>query len=190
MSVLDDILAMLSEEELARQVYVPHDMARQSYQLEKGTVSNHDEFRYIIADYYKHHFAQTVSGQPAMPDDMAEGNAREILEKVYANEGGVAAALDYSKTGERGGLRRVLDAIAEHMKRDLEKKYIWRVHDTFIDPLDKPQQIELVREYFNKFRAYLPAHVLNTDPAYYARNWEELLEQHREIMKHIRARMH
>jgi hypothetical protein len=114
MAVIDSLLVALDERQIAQRIGLRHDEARMRYQLRRNTVANFDEFSDIIADYYNHHFTKCVSGGGSLLRSEAAGRAKEALEKEYRRrDGDIVTAFNDAHDGTNGGLRVVLDLLAE-----------------------------------------------------------------------------
>ena len=88
MGSLISILNKLDERSIAKNIGIPHDEARMNYQLSSNTVSDIDEFREIIGDYYNYHFTTCVSHGGTLTSIEAQGRAKEILENIDRNRVG------------------------------------------------------------------------------------------------------
>ena len=107
---LPSLLDELDELVIARRVEQKHHEAREAYKLTRNTVRDMDEFRWIIGDYYRHHFKHCVAPSADLPRIEATGMAENILEDYYRRQGQtIMAAFRNAQDGVEGGLRGVLD---------------------------------------------------------------------------------
>ena len=119
MSAIVDILQALDERKIAREVGISHDEARMRYPLRSNTVDNMTEFFAIIGDYFNYHTGQCVSHGGTMSQAEARSQAKEALEREYRRRrGNIISAYNDVHEGTNGGLRVVLDTIAESMKAE------------------------------------------------------------------------
>ena len=125
MSSLDNLIATIDELAIARNVGIPHDEARMRYSLSRNTVGSFDEFADVIADYYNHHLSECVAHGGFLSRTEAAGRAKEILEQEYRRQGGnMITAFNDANAATNGGLRVVLDRIAEFLKTESVERYI------------------------------------------------------------------
>jgi hypothetical protein len=179
MGSLDAIMRQLDEREIARQVGLPHDEARMAYALRKNTVNNFSEFTQIIGDYYSYHFVTCVSGGGALPRAEAEGRAKEILEKKYHERGStLQGAYADAQEGTNGGLRNILDLIAEQMKYEAVERYIRKVLDDQIDPTSWEDKVSIVRQFIARCGADLAPSIDARNPERYAKDYTELIRSY------------
>ncbi len=185
---LDEILALLDEENIARAVSIKHDTVREKYTLEKSTVANYEEFLVEITKYYGHHFRKTIA-DAKLPVEIATQNALEIVTQAYASQGGLEAAYKNANIGTSGGLRAVIDSIYEALKREQEEKYINHVLTTQVNPLDWNEKTTLMRQYLTKFGRYLPAGTKARSPEQLANNYSDLIKLHIKVVGAMRSRL-
>lgn len=134
MGSLDWILEQLDERIVAERIAIPHDEARASFSTGKNTVDSIEEFDDVIGRYYSHHFTECVSSGGWLSDTDAQGEAKEILERRYGKRGkGYMAALADAQHGTNGGLRYVLDVLADELKRQAVERHI----RTYYSPLGR-----------------------------------------------------
>ena len=124
MSTIDSLCDALDEVEIARNVGIAHDETRAAYGLSKNTVSSFDEFNNRIAEYYSYHIGRCVVQGGRIANFEAAGRASEILEREYRRHGGnLMAAYKDANDGTNGGMRIILDVIAEQLKEESETKH-------------------------------------------------------------------
>jgi len=133
MGSIESLLAEVDELALARNVAIPHDEARMNYSPGRNTVGSFDEFTDLIADYYNYHIGQCVIHGGFLSRTEAAGKVKKILEQEYRRQGGnTITAYNDAHDGTNGGLRVVLDRIAEHLKAESVELYIRDAFDRYI----------------------------------------------------------
>jgi len=179
MALIDSMLAALDEREIARQVGLRHDEARMQYPLHRNTVDSFDEFTNVISDYYNHHFTASVSNGGALPRSEAAGRAKEILDREYRRrEGDIVSAFNDACDGTNGGLRVVLDTIAEALKAESVERYIRDVFDRHVAPNSWETKVEIIRQFIPQCGAYLASSIRADQPERYAQNYHELIRSY------------
>jgi hypothetical protein len=176
MGSLENLLAALDDQVIARKVAIVHDEARMQYAPKKTTVSDFTEFTDIIADYYNYHFSRCVVRGGTMSRREAAGRAKEILEEEYRRQrGNINQAYNDAHDGTNGGLRIVLDRIADRLKAESVERYTRDAFDRYVDPTRWKEKVEIVRQFMIKFNSVLPSHIRREQPERYAQNFEELI---------------
>jgi hypothetical protein len=120
---------------------------------------------------------------------MAFATAEEALVRAYRERNGdYLTAISDALKGTNGGVRGILDAITEVIKRDNVEKYINYV---FTDYVDYPVVIQTLCEFFAAHGHELPSVVDTRNPERYVRYFKKLMrsfaEGRNDIIMHLEA---
>jgi len=175
---ISNVLGSLDERYIARNVGLRHDEARMRYPLNRNTVTDFDEFSRIIGDYYNRHFQYVSNGGVMSPVD-AMGRAKDILEQAYRRRSSdIVGAFNDAHDGTNGGLRVVLDTIAEAMKVEFVERYIRDVFDRHVAPNSWENKVEIIRQFILQCGANLSSSIQAHQPERYAQNFQELIRSY------------
>jgi len=184
MSILSNVLQQLDKHHIAEHIAKKHDEARNYYALRTIKATNFKEFMRLIADYYNYHYINCFSsGKGRIPEEIAYGRAREIIESEYLRRD-----LDWSHAvadamhGTNGGLRRLVDIISESLKQQAVEGYLQYVLAQNIDHIDFDEKLIVVRELISRIgedSAYIDA----KNPERYVGNLDELIRAYVESLK-------
>lgn len=170
------LLSELDEREIAQRVGLPHDEARMRFPLHANTILDFDEFTRVIADYYDYHFTSCISGGGHLSLSEAAGRAKEILEKEYRRrQGDIVSAFNDAHDGTNGGMRVVLDTVAEGLKSDSVERYIRDAFDRHVAPNSWEDKVEIIRQFIAYCGPTLSSSVRADQPERYANNYQELI---------------
>lgn len=183
------LLDELSEKAITTQVALRHDEARASYTLQANQVENFDEFNEIIADYYSHHFARAVAPGAEFPVHEAASRAKAALVQVYHGRGGTRAAYADAHNGANEGLRRVLDVIANSLKREAIENYVRDVFDRHVSPMQWERKVELIQDFFRIRGRTLGDRLDVNHPEHYATDFEEIIREYTESLFALHRRI-
>jgi len=185
MAAIDNLLTALSERQITRQVALGHDEARMNYHLHSNIVANFDEFGDILADYYNQHFTRCVSGGGSLSSAEAAGRAKELLEREYRrrNNGDIVTAFNDAHDGTNGGMRVVLDKLAEAIKAESVERYIREVFDRYVAPNAWDDKVEIIRQFISSCGSYLASSIRTDQPERYAQNFQELIRSYVESLQ-------
>ena len=184
MTTVESLLNALDETTIAQREGVRHDQARISYHLQSNTVATFDEFSEIIGDYYNHHHTTCVSNGGRLSTSEAEGRAKEIIEQQYRRRNGdIVTAFNDAHDGTNGGLRAVLDMIAETLKAESVERYIRDVFDRQVAPNAWEDKVELIRQFIRQCGANLSSSIRADQPERYAHNYSELIRSYVESLQ-------
>ena len=184
MSSLNSLLAALDELAIARDVGIPHDEARMRYSLARNTVGSFEEFADLIGDYYNYHVSQCLVHGGLLSRIEATGRAKEILEQEYRRQGGnMITAYNDAHGGTNGGLRVVLDRIAEQLKAESVERHIRAAFDKYVVPNSWEQKVDIMRQFISHFGHHLSSTIRVDQPERYAANYEELIRAYVESLR-------
>ena len=173
------LLAELDERTTATRIGIPHDEARTRYPLGSNTVRSFDEFSWIIADYYNTHFTAVVSYGGKLPASEAASRAKELLEQEYRRRGGdIVMAYNDAHDGTNGGMRVVLDTIAEGLKAESLERYIRDAFDRYVSPNSWEQKVEIIRQFIACCGVHLGSSIRPDQLERYAQNYQELIRSY------------
>jgi hypothetical protein len=174
----------MDERTIASDVGIPHDEARMNYSLDKNTVENFEEFTNLIADYHNYHVSQCVVHGGYLSRTEAAGRAKEILEQEYRRQGGnIITAFNDAHEGTNGGLRIILDKIAEQLKAESVERYIRDAFDRYVEPTSWEQKVDIMRQFIAMFGRQLTSSIRADQPERYAQNYEELIRAYVESLR-------
>ena len=184
MAAIDNLLSDLDERVMARRIGLRHDEARMRYPLHCNTVDSFDEFSTVITDYYNRHFC-AVSNGGSLPRADAAGRAKEIIEKEYRrrHNGDIVAAFNDARDGTNGGMRVVLDTVAEGLKTEFVERYIRDVFDRHVAPNAWEDKVEIIRQFIRQCGANLSSSIRADQPERYAQNYQELIRSYVESLQ-------
>jgi hypothetical protein len=184
MSSIDSLCAELDEVAIAGNAGNAHDNARAAYSLKKNTVSSFDEFNDRIVDYYSYHIGQCVVPGGRIAPYEAAGRASEILEREYKRQGGnLMSAYKDANDGTNGGLRIILDIIADHLKEESVERYIRFAFNQHVDPTSWPQKVEIISQFIGRYGHILGPSIDAAHPERYAQNYDELIRAFMDALK-------
>ncbi len=184
MATVDNLLAALDERQIAQRVGLPHDEARMRFSLQSNTVDDFDEFTDLIADYYSHHFTECISEGGSLPRTESAGRAKEILEREYRRRNGdLVTAYNDAHDGTNGGLRAILDRIAEAIKVESVERYIRDVFDRHVAPNAWDEKVEIIRQFLSRNGAQLASSVEEDQPERYAQNYQQLIRSYVDALR-------
>jgi hypothetical protein len=179
MASVNTLLAELDERTIAQRVGIPHDEARMRYPLGSNTVESFDAFDRVITDYYNHHFTACVSRGGHLSSSEASSRAKELLEREYRRKGGdIVMAYNDGHDGTNGGMRFVLDTIAEGLKAESVSRYIREVFDRHVAPNSWEDKVEIIRQFMARCGVHLASSIRTDQPERYASNFQELIHSY------------
>jgi hypothetical protein len=135
---VDQILGLLDQTQINRTVLQQHDVARETFRLPTMIVRDHQEFKYLLTAYVEHHRQAVGEGTPTSAAGF--GEAKRILDRAFNEDqyqDGYAHALQMALDGSNGGMRAVLNMIADTLKQRALADYLDHVYYHHINVLSK-----------------------------------------------------
>jgi len=182
----DTILLLLEQRHLNQHVLQAHDVAREAFLLPTMQVRDHREFNYLCQTYVQHHVAHV--GQGRLSDPAAFGEAKEILNRAFGQDRfqeGYAAALQIALDGSEGGMRRILNELANALKQRALEQYFDHVYHEHINVLSKADNLALSRAFYERFGPILKRFGMDVDEHTFAWNTRAALEYHRQMIEQL-----
>ena len=176
MDLLHNLISSIDEQALTRKIGIPHDEVRMRYSLKRNTVDSYQEFTSIIADYYNYHMSQCVIHGGSLSRTEASGRAKEILEQEYKREGGdLNTAYNDAHDGTNGGLRVIIDKIANKIKELAIDRYMRETFDFFVEPISWEQKVEIMRQFIARYGEQFSSSINPNQPERYAQSYHDLI---------------
>jgi hypothetical protein len=156
MGSLQQLISAINEVALAQNVGNYHDEVRGGYSLGKNTVESFEEFTEVIADYYNFHFTRCVSHGGSLSRTEAAGRAKKLLTQQYRRQGGdIISAYNDAHDGTNGGLRIILDIIADLLKAESVELYIMDQFERYVTPNSWEMKVDIISQLIEQLGPYL-----------------------------------
>lgn len=179
MAAINSLMAELDERTIASRIGIVHDEVRMRYHLSSNTVGSFNEFSGIITDYYNYHYTSCVSRGGRLPASEAYGRAKELLEREYRKRNGdIVTAFNNAHDGTNGGMRDVLDTIADGLKAEVIERYITDIFDRYITPSSWEDKVEIIRQFISYCGSMLASSVVASQPQRYAHDYSGLIRSY------------
>ena len=181
MGTITSLMSDLDERTIAKRIGIAHDEARLNFRVPSNTVKTFDQFSNVIANYYNYHYTRCVSHGGQLPYSEAYGRAKELLEKqMRKSSGNIVTAFNNTHDGTNGGLRVVLDTIAEALKAEVVERYISDAFDRNVRPNSWEQKVDIIRQFIAYSGPYLSSSIKQGQPERYAHDYSELIRSYVE----------
>jgi hypothetical protein len=179
MSALKAILSELDQRNLAMKIGSVHDRTRMQYRFDTNTIGGFDEFSKAIGDYYNHHFAICNSNGGKLSEAEACQAAREIVENYYRHKtrGNIVNAYNDAREGTNGGMRVILDMIADDLKMRSIERHIQQVFDRYVAPNSWEDKVAIIRQFIDTYGELLSGSIDRANPERYAQDFHTLIRQ-------------
>ena len=167
-------LFRLIGEDSVNKIAIEHDQARASYMLQSVTIKDWSEFEYCLGDYYRHH-CLSVGGGDMGSASQNLSEAKELAARGAGRNTNIKKLFRDARTGSDGGMRQVLDHLANAIKQQYIERYITDTFDAYVVPCSIDDSTEIMRQFLNTYQNILPSHIDVNRPEFYASNYKELI---------------
>jgi hypothetical protein len=185
MSEFKKLLELLDERNLTSHVASYHDTARLQFTLSSNQVNSFQEFQQRIGEFYNHQLTHALGGGP-LPVYEARRRAKDILERAYRRRrqslnNAIADAIE----GTNGGMRAILDTIADAMKEESTQNFTEEAFDEVCPPNSWTGKVDLMRQFQQQYGEALGEPVRSMPAEAYAAHYKELIQAFDYHMKDV-----
>jgi len=189
MAAIDVLLSALDERTIALQVGIEHDQTRATYRDYSVVINGYREFERVIADYYKHHYSRCMARGGHLDHSQASSYAKAIISEEYRRKtrGDINSAFDDARHGTNGGMRNILDIVANGLKLQAVENYIRSVFDRVVTPVEWHEKVEIIRQFIDCCGVHLHASIDRNTPERYAQNYTDLIRAYVTNLERVSA---
>jgi hypothetical protein len=174
-NIFDKVTAQINELAIARNFGTVIDSARASFILDSVTVDSYENFLETVTSFYIHLRCYENSKPIESIDQQRYRNeAIELLENTFHNSGGMEAALQRTRDGTEGGMRKILDEMTDFYKLQQQQRHITAVLRQSIDSLCWDERVEFMRCAMDRLNNFMPEELKNEPPERFARDYEAI----------------
>jgi hypothetical protein len=178
MSSFAVLLHELDPKTIAQRVEAVHNAARMEYCVRTMRPASFRDFEEIIGDYYNFHVSRCMVTPGWLSHSDAVSTAKAIIEQEHGprrHNTAIIAAFNDARDGTNGGLRRILNTIAENLRNQAVNRHVRDAFDRNVAPYCWEAKVKIIRQFLDHFGRYLPSSVRTDIPERYADNYEELI---------------
>ena len=174
--LVDSIVSQIDSTSLARTVGVPIDTARATYRLNSLMVKSNQEFHDVITAFYLHLQRHLHPVSKSVNMSTVKDDAAALLERAFADKGGVTAAMTEAGDAIHGGMKLILDAMTEQFKAEYQTRHINRVIREALGPLDREAQLSFISALLKRLSPHLPAEIAASSPERFIGHYDVIVK--------------
>jgi len=163
------------------------DHALNTFDLDSAVVNKWDEFRSILARFYRHVENVVLRVNPPLPPNFEFdwGRCYPLLDKLYW-PGGIRTAMEIAQSGVEGGLRRVLNDLGTQMAIQYAENEISARVNHYLEGLSTDEKFAAMDEYLKKYGHLLSAEFTYGSAVKIRANFRKVLEEHPHMLMRLR----
>jgi hypothetical protein len=169
---LDAILNQLSEENVVKAAGRDIDNACVTFSTDSSVVPSAEAFTEVVTSFYIHLLSETGVLLTRINSSAAERDALRLVGEAFHKQGGLKGARLEAEIGVNGGLRAVLDAMADYYRAQAMENHIMFVLETALDDRDRPAKVALIRAFQRRFGRLLPPDIAQIEPEDLVAQWK------------------
>jgi len=179
MASVNSLISELDERNIAQRIGIKHDEARMRYSLSSNTVGSFEEFNRTIGNFLNHQVSTCISHGGSLSVGHAASWAKELVDREYRRRGSdIVGAYNDAHDGTNGGLRAILDVIAEGLKAESVERFIRDAFDRYVTPNSWNKKVEMIRQFIDYCGNHLSSSIRRDQPERYAHNYQELIQSY------------
>jgi hypothetical protein len=176
--VLKFILGEINNNAMTRKICVPIELGQSQYRIGSMAIRDYEEFLDTVVSYYICIMRYTEKAIDPIDFEMAGRDALHLLEEAFANKGGHMTAFINARDGTNGGIKYVLDLMANQLKEKEIEKHIQAVIKLSVDPLNYDEKLQLIASLLKRIGNLLPREIASLPPERLVTHFEVLVRQY------------
>ena len=174
--LVDSIISQIDSTNLAKAVGVPIDTARATYRLNSLTARSNEEFHDVITGFYLHLQRHMHSVSESVDMNRVRDDAVALVERTFADKGGVNAAMNEACDAIHGGMKFILDCLTEQFKTESQSRHVNRVLRDALGPLNRQAQVSFISALLKRLTPHLPPEVAEASPERFIDHYEVIVK--------------
>ena len=175
--IIDEVFERLDEERLNHLIDEPIERAVNSFKFEVAKPISYQSFVHITSEFVRHVYEHGLNIRQTLSDPQSRAEALAILEDGYQgshSRGCFAAFLDISDSNI-DGVEFISSQMGEIIKTKARERYISWVYSCWIDHADWVTKRMITEILIERWKPFLPSHVLRCPSAQLAGQLSELI---------------
>jgi hypothetical protein len=176
--LVDSVISQIDSIALAKTVAVPIDTARATYMLNSLTVKSNEEFFDVISAFYLHLQRHIHSVSESIDINTIKNEAVALVERTFADKGGITAAMNEASAPIHGGMRFILDYLTDKFKAESQTRHINRIIQEILGPLDRDVQLSFISALLKRLSPHLPQEIASAQPERFVDHYETIAKEY------------
>ena len=186
-TALDELLASISPGKTIVETFNRANQAINIFGSHVALIRDREKFKYFVAEFALHVECYVLRIQTPL-EVSADYYWSQFVEPVFRGiygPSGVKTAFEMARTGNDGGLYKLLRSVAMHMAEGYAKREIQARVDAYLESLTVDQQLEASSEYLAKYGHLLPSEMTEASAARIRADFGKVLVKHPWLLKKI-----
>ena len=173
---VNSIISQIDSTTLAKIIGVPIDTGRATYRLNSLTVKSNEEFHDVITGFYLHLERHMHPVSESVDMNRVRDDAVALVERTFADKGGVDAAMNEADDAIHGGMKFILDCMTEQFKTECQSKHVNRVIRDTLGSLNREARVSFISALLKRLSSHLPHEITMGRPERFVEHYEIIVK--------------
>jgi len=174
--LVDSIISQIDSTTLAKIIGVPIDTGRATYRLNSLMVKSNEEFHDVVTGFYLHLERHMHPVSESVDMNRVRDDAVALVERTFADKGGVDAAMNEAGDGIHGGMKFILDCMTEQFKTECQSKHVNRVIRDTLGSLNREARVSFISALLKRLSAHLPHEITMGQPERFVEHYDIIVK--------------
>ena len=174
--LVDSIISQIDSTSLAKIIGVPIDTGRATYRLNSLMVKSNEEFHDVVTGFYLHLERHMHPVSESVDMDRVRDDAVALVERTFADKGGVDAAMNEAGDAIHGGMKFILDCLTEQFKAECQSKHVNRVIRDTLGPLNREARVSFMSALLKRLSSHLPHEITMGQPERFVEHYDIIVK--------------
>jgi len=182
---LDELLDLIRPQRVIEETFNRANEAINTFPIRVAQIRDWDGFCSCMVAFLRHVDGRTLRLRgPVGDDEFLWLRCAQILHRIYGTSG-EKTAFEMARTGNEGGLRKVLTAVAMHLAEEYSRSEIAGRVSAYWENLSVAEQLDATSEYLAKYGHLLPWELTEGTAARLRGNFPKVLEEHPRMLQRL-----
>lgn len=184
--LLDFLFQELDEKKIANTITIPIHNARMDFTYNKVIIDDYNEFLDLVSAFYTYMLVSTEKSHRPIQAAFTAPEAIHLLKRAFQSQEGVEIAFKEAQKGIQGGVRFVLDQMANQLIREKKEEHIEYVLAEILDPTVWPDHVKLGEAILRRFYHLLPPEIQDMRPEDVALEYNKIIRYLLQVIDQVR----
>ncbi|MFH1614472.1 MAG: hypothetical protein ABIG61_05255 [Planctomycetota bacterium] len=175
-ALVDSIISQIDSTNLAKIIGVPIDTGRATYRLNSLMVKSNEEFHGVVTGFYLHLERHMHPVSESVDMNRVRDDAVALVERTFADKGGVNAAMNEACDAIHGGMKFILDCLTEQFKTECQSKHVNRVLRDALGSLNREARVSFISALLKRLSSHLPHEITMGQPERFVEHYEIIVK--------------
>jgi len=139
-------------------------------------VKSNEEFHDVVTGFYLHLERHMHPVSESVDMNRVRDDAVALVERTFADKGGVDAAMNEAGDAIHGGMKFILDCLTEQFKAECQSKHVNRVIRDTLGPLNREARVSFMSALLKRLSSHLPHEITMGQPERFVEHYDIIVK--------------